>query len=259
MAHTTVSMRAPDGAVVRIECHEALPSVTALAREYAANGYPDRYAVLAERQSRAVSIRGRTQAREEEGLFLSCILRPSLFPSQAGLLPALSAVALASALEEHTERRIGIGWISSIYCEGQQIGGCTVEGKLDDFSTYEYLIVSFHVRMSQTDFPPRLTDMMRKVFESEDASIPAIMAKTVLNKFFTLYPFIKQPSRFMDVYKQKFILRGRQIRYLENGKRVRARVLGINGENGKLVVERRGRICELHAPKGVSLPRHVKL
>jgi hypothetical protein len=41
-------MRASDGSVVKLECHNALPSTAKLAREYAKRGYPDRYVVFAE-------------------------------------------------------------------------------------------------------------------------------------------------------------------------------------------------------------------
>ena len=135
-----MTFRASDGNSVKLEYKESLPSAAALAREYAKAGYPDRYVVFAEKQTVESAVGATVSENEpEKGLYLSCILRPSIFPSQAGCLGALSAVALASALEEHTMQKMGIGWVSDIYCDGVKIGYTSVEGKLDNYTSYEYL------------------------------------------------------------------------------------------------------------------------
>ena len=105
MVLNKVSMRASDDSIVTLECHDRLASTAKLAREYAANGYPDRYAVVSEFDDE--------RGADKRGIYLSCILRPSFFPSQAPLLTALAAVSFVTALEEHTQKRLGIGWVSS--------------------------------------------------------------------------------------------------------------------------------------------------
>ena len=79
------SFRTSDGNTVKLEYHTSLPSTAKLAKDYANSAYPDRYVVFAERQT-AVSATGApiSEGDSESGLFLSCILRPSIFSSQAG-------------------------------------------------------------------------------------------------------------------------------------------------------------------------------
>ena len=125
MPKTTVSLRASDDTIVKLECHEKLLSTAALAKQYAKMGYPDRYVVIAESE--------RERGSDKKGLYMSLILRPSFFPSQAALLSSLATVALITALREHTTKRLGIGWVSNVYCEGKAIGGVSIEGKLDNF------------------------------------------------------------------------------------------------------------------------------
>ena len=195
----------------------------------------------------------------ESGVFISCILRPSFFPSQAGLLGPISAAALVTALEDHTTSRLGVGWISDIFCEGKKIGGVAIEGKLDSFSSYEYLIVSFAVRLDDVNFPPRLADMIRKVFESENSSVSMIIAKTVLTRFFAAYSDIKSPGKMMDIYKQRFILTGKKIKYIENGKKHSCRVIDVNKQTATLTVETaRGELKEINSPSGVITPTKIK-
>ena len=255
----TFSFRASDGNTVKLEHRESLPSVLALAKEYAASGYPDRYVVFAEAQT-AVSATGAniSESEAERGLFLSCILRPSIFPSQAGAIGPLSAVALAAALEEHSENKIGIGWISDIYCNGIKIGQSSVEGKLDDFTSYEYLIVSFTAKLDPKNFPPRLTDMVRQIFEDKSLSVPLIMAKTILNKFFAIYKELKTPQKHLNAYFTKFALTDKKIKYLEDGKKKNARVVGINKENLTLIIETKdGRRMNVSSASSIVVPTKI--
>lgn len=258
----TIIMRTQEGSILHLECHDSVGSTHELARAYARMGYSDGYVVFSEHQTKYNSLGEQLPPdTSERGVYLSCILRPSIFASQAGFMGCMSAVALISALEEHTTRRLGLGWISDIFCEGRKIGMTMVEGKLDSFSAYEYIIVTFAVKISDTDFPPRLADLVKKVFESENTSIHLIIAKNILSKFYNLYPKrLKSPEKFMDFYKRKFILGGIKTSYIENGKKKRCKLLGVDNSDGRLIIEARGgKIKHISAYKNVIIPRRIKL
>ena len=232
------SFRSSDGNMVKLEYRQSLPSTMALAQKYAQMGYPDRYTVFAEKQT-AFSALGAplTDGESEQGIFLSCILRPSLFPSQASFIGPLSALTLTLALEEHTTKKIGIGWKSNIFCEGVKIG-C--------------------VEIDEKNFPPRLTDMVRQVFEEDCVSIPMIMAKTVLNKFFSIYTELKSPAKHLNSYANKFALTDKKITYLENGKKKSAKVIGINKDDLTLNIETRdGRKINVSSISSVTIPNKI--
>ena len=254
----TVAMRASDGSIINMEIYDTLPSTVQLARDYAKRGYPDRYVVFAEKCLKPSQ--SHNEGEYESGVYMSLILRPSLFPSQAALLGALSATALAEALTEHTTKSIGLGWVSDVYCNGYKIGDTLIEGMLDNFASYEYIIITFRARLDAKNFPPRLTDMIRKVFESENTSVNMIVARNVLSKFFKLYPQMKTSSRFMELYSKRFILRGKNAKFIsENGKK-RCKILGIDQHSGALIIElKRGEVKHVNSPKSVSLPKRVYL
>ena len=257
MSHYVTTMRGAD--VIKLECHDALPSTSRLAKQYAKLGYPDRYVVFAEGKKQMDSD-GKYRGDIEPGIYMSCILRPSIFPSQASLISSLSAVAMATALEEHTTRNIGIGWVSKIYCEGRLIGDVTIEGKLDNFTSYEYIVITFSATLSNEDFPPRLTDLIRKVFESDNSSVYVIIAKTILNKFFPLYSNIKNHTKFMDIYRQKFIMRGQKVRYASSEGRQTCKVLGVNQDDCSLMVEdSHKKIINIYTPNKVTVPKKISI
>ena len=255
----TTTFRVSDGSTVKLEYRDVLPSTTELARKYAAWGYPDRYAVVTDKQTTSPIIGTKISDGDfEKGLFISVILRPSIFPSQSALLGPLAAVAFSTSLEEHSQKKIGISWVTDIVCDGEKIGGCALEGKLDSTTSYEYIIVSFAVKLNDKDFPPRLTDMVRQVFESDNLSIETIIAKTVLNKFFALCRDLKNPSKYMDVYRNKFALTDKKIKLIQDEKKITVRVMGIDKNSCALVVEAPdGKIINVSSPMNVIIPRKL--
>ncbi len=256
-----IKVRSFDGGISQVECHEAVTSTALLAKKYANAGYPDRYTVFSRAQTEVDALgEGLREGQASRGLFLSCILRPSMFPSQAGLLRILSGVALITALEEYTTKRLGIGWVSDIFCEGRKIGGVSLEGKLDNFSSYEYIIVSFHLRFNDRNFPPRLCDMVERVFENENTSTELIVAKNIISKFFPLYFNMKNKAKFMDVYKAKFCMRGLKAKYVENGKKKRCRIINVDMSSGSLLISgEKKQSITVTTPTNMILPKKIKL
>lgn len=255
------SLKLGDGSLIKLEHRKALTSTSALAKSYANAGYPNKYVIFTEKQYASPITKTRLgEGVPENGIFISCILRPSFFPSQAGLLAPLAAVALLTGLEEHTDKQLGLGWLSDVYCEGVRIGGVSVEGKLNSFSSYEYLIVSFAVHLDEKSFPPRITDMIRKVFESGNESVAMIIAKTILHKFFSIYSNLKAPEKYMDIYKRKFILYDKKIKYLIDGKKRTFRVVDVDRDTCALTVaEKHGQEMKISSPSGVIVPPKIRL
>ena len=254
----TTSFRASDGNMIKIEYYRELPSTATLAKCYAESGKPDRYVVFTEKQlpSPITGSKASADSIFESGIFMSVILRPSFFPSQAGLLAPLAATALLGAFEEHTTKNAGIGWLSSIIYNNKKIGGCTIEGKLNDFSSYEYMIVTFALRMDQNVFTPRLTDLIRKVFDDENPSVSMLVARTVLNKFFTAYVDIKNPAKHMDYYKQKFCYYGKRIKYFADGKKHTGKIVDVDKKNCMLEVQGAdGKNLYITSPSSIIIPQ----
>ncbi|MBQ2876595.1 MAG: hypothetical protein IJE25_06265 [Clostridia bacterium] len=254
------TVRVADGGRVKIEYYDKLNSTAELAKKYAAEGYPDRYIIVADAQASSKLTGTRLSEGEfERGVFISCLLRPSMFASQAGLIGHLAAVGLLTALDEHTTKPLGLGWVTDIYCDGERIGGCSIEGKLDSYSTYEYMIVNFGVKLNKKSFPPRLTDMVRRVFEEDNSSIEMIIAKGVINKFFLCYSSIRSPGKYMDIYSRRFILRGVTVPFLSGDKKRRGRIVDVDKDNGSLIIERGSdeRII-IRSPSSVVMPKRIK-
>lgn len=253
--------READGSIIQFESHTSLKSPLELARYYAKEkNYSDRYVVFTDRLTRSkVSAKKDIEVEAEYGIFMSCILRPSIFPSQAALLSALSTAAMVSALEDHTDKEMGIGWVNDIYCDGVKIGSVSLEGKLDDFTTYEYIIISFNAKLSKDNFPPTLADMVKKVFDTKNTSVNMIIARNILTKFFKLYQSIKTPHKFMSEYTKRFALRGKKVKYFREGKWRAHKVLGVDSRTGELIIDNgKDPDIRVSSPTLIQNPRKIK-
>ncbi len=255
------TIKVGNGTTVKIEYRDSLPSTSALAKECAENGYPDRYAIFTEKQSSGHITETKIRdGKFEHGVFISLILRPSFFPAQAGAIGPLSIVALAQAMESFTSNRIGISWAADLYCEGVKIGGTQIEGKLNSFTAYEYIIVSFAVRIDEKNFPPRLKDMVKHVFEKDNHSLGMMMAKAILDRFFSAYLDIRAPEKHLQYYSKKFLLKDVKIKYLQDGKKRSCHVVGINpGTHALTVKTSRNKLIEISKPSDAIIPRRIKM
>lgn len=258
---SVINYREADGNIIVFESHSSLKSPLELARYYAnEKKYPDRYVVFTDRLAKAkITAKKDVEAEAEYGIFMSCILRPSIFPSQASLFRIMSTAAMATGLEEYTKKKIGIGWVSDIYCDGVKIGSISLEGKLDDFKTYEYIILSFNAKLSKDDFPPRLSDMVKKVFESENTSVNMIIARNILTRFFKFYQNMKSPQRFMSEYNHHFAFRGKKVKFYRDEKWRSHKVLGVDSKTGELILDNgRDPDIRVFSPKLIQNPKKIK-
>jgi BirA family biotin operon repressor/biotin-[acetyl-CoA-carboxylase] ligase len=256
-----INYREADGNIIRFEAHTKLDSTVKLAQEYAKNpDYPDRYVVFTDKlKKHDKSAKKKNEEQEvEHGVFMSCILRPSIFPSQASLLSLMAAVAVASALNEHTEKSIGIGWIGDTYCDGTKIGSVSIEGKLDDFTSYEYIIINFNIKISKENFPPRLKDMVKKVFEAENTSLNMIIARTILTNFFKHYQNLKAPQKFMQEYNDMFLFRGKKVKYYNGEKWKKRKIVGVDAKTGQLILYGKAKNQHISSAAQIQNPKKVR-
>ncbi len=254
------TVKVGNGTTVKIEYRDFASSTADLAKEYAIQGYPDRYAIFTEYQATA-EITG-TKLREgelEHGIFISLILRPSFFLSQAASLGTMSVVALTQALESYTSKDLKIGWVSDIFCDGIKIGGTQIEGKIKDVNSFDYIIITFAARVDERNFPPRLKDSVKRIFEKDNPSLAMMMVKTILDKFFLAYSNIKATENHKKYYVSKFALLNAKVKYIDGDKRRNATVVGIDKESLSLIIDTRsqGEIV-ISKPSAVIIPSRIK-
>ena len=255
------TVKVGNGTNVKIEYRDFAESTASIVKEYAQQGYPDKYVIFTEHQ--ATSVLTGTKLKEgtlDKGIFMSLLLRPSFLPAQAAVLGPMSVVALIKALESYTTKDLGISWVSDVFCEGIKIGGTQIEGKLKDTTSYDYIIITFSARLDKKNFPKRLKESVKRVFTQDNSSNGMMIAKTVLDKFFKAYTNINAVDDQIKYYKNKFILKNVRVKYLDQNKRRTGTVIGLDEITLSLIIKSPGgNEITIYKHSGVIIPSRIKL
>jgi hypothetical protein len=97
------------------------------------------------------------------------------------------------------------------------------------------------------------------IFEKDNPSLGMMMAKTILDKFFSAYSNIKASDNHKKYYVGKFVLTDTKIKYIDNGKKKNAKIVDIDKDTLSLVIYTRGQgEITVFTPSQVIIPGRIK-
>jgi BirA family transcriptional regulator, biotin operon repressor / biotin---[acetyl-CoA-carboxylase] ligase len=108
-------------------------STNRVLRELARDGATEGTTVLTDYQNAGRGRQGRSWTTPPgSSLLFSVLLRPAMLGKRAGLLPILSAVGVAQALETHLSLTVGIKWPNDVMLDGKKSCGILIESESND-------------------------------------------------------------------------------------------------------------------------------
>src|SRR3990172_7023153 len=141
----------------RIERHEELSSTIDRARSAIEEGAPEGTVILADCQTAGRGRRGRRWVSPSGGLWLSVVLRPSLFPRQLGRLAIAAAVAAAEAVEEKAGLEVGLKWPNDLQVKGRKLAGILLESRPGRGGRRAVILsLGLNLNLRPEAFPPSL-------------------------------------------------------------------------------------------------------
>ena len=187
MTARIVSTRSPAGQLLTVESLSSCASTAAYLEEIARHEGRSGYIVMCDNvtdQDAALP----PEAAGESTLFVSILLRPSLSPTRATMLAALSALALAKAAGHHSAYAPMISWVSDVYADNhKKIGEVTLRSALHPSGLgFLYIIVNFALRITR-EFAGKLPDIVESVFSQRQTTLTERVASTLITEFFDLY------------------------------------------------------------------------
>lgn len=232
-----------------IELHEKIDSTNNRARELAKEGAPHGTVVIADSQSAG---RGRF-ARPfwsplHSGVYLSVILRPNMPAAEAVKITPMTAVAVAEAVDIVTGIESQIKWVNDVYLNGKKVCGILCESEFDiTTGRLNYIVVGIGVNITKNEFPEELRDRASSL-ENESGRHVSRSAFTaeLLNRMEVLYKDLKD-GRFMEAYRGRSNVIGREVNVLRGDENYIALVEGINDEGNLLVQKKDGTREVLHS------------
>ena len=187
---------------------------------------------------------GRSFFSPKNGLYMSLIIRPGFDLSRSLLVTIAAASAVAEAIDsvcaQGEETRIK--WVNDIYIGDKKVCGILTEGITDfESGNIESLIIGIGINTRTEDFPDDLKDIAGAV--EGEWSRPKLIAE-IMTRVLDYTEKIDEGS-FMESYRKKDMLTGRQVRVFKGAYRrdpgkeiggVSATACGIDDGGGLMVV-----------------------
>ncbi len=173
------------------------------------------------------------------GVYFSIVIRPDGRLSDVVFVTSAVAVAVAKTIEEMTDLDPKIKWVNDIYVNGKKVCGILVQsivvnGKVDG------LCIGIGVNISTADFPDTVGSRAGSLGEEIDRNV--FVAK-VTKKMIAFSADIEDRT-YLDYYRKKSCVIGREIKYYENNVEHFAKAIAID-DNANLIVSENGETKKL--------------
>jgi BirA family biotin operon repressor/biotin-[acetyl-CoA-carboxylase] ligase len=228
-----------------IEKHKEINSTNTRAKELAAAGKRN-ICVTADYQ---IGGRGRMVRQffspDGSGLYFSLLISPTVKGEDGALLTTFAAVAVAEVLEELTGKETAIKWVNDVYMNGKKICGILTEGSVDyETGCFAYAVIGIGINVGKTAFSEELSSIASDVERETGVKLDKDL---LLNRLLERFEHMEEALRsgdFMEVYRKKCFVLGREVTVLRGTERFAAKVLDVNFR-GELVVETEGNVITL--------------
>lgn len=224
-------LRAAGDFVLRVY-DEAAGSTNDLVREAALRGEPEGLVVVADTQRAGRGRQGRTFVSPPgTGVYMSLLLRPKLPAAEAVAVTGIAAVAVTQAMEDLGAGGAGIKWVNDVYLRGLKVCGILTEATMDmESGGLDHAVLGIGVNLFPPagGFPPELAGIAGAVFpgKPEDDERSRLIA-AILDRFLPLYRAL--PDRgWLEEYRSRSILTGREVSFLRESRERRGLVLGVD-------------------------------
>ena len=225
-----------------IQVLDSVPSTNSLAKQEAQKGAEHGKVIIAREQTSGRGRSGRTFfSPRDMGIYFSVILRPEYSLEDSFRLTAWAALCVARAIEQAAgipERTVQIKWINDLFLDGKKVCGILTEASMDlEMRKLEYAVVGVGLNLStpEGDFPPELQGRAVSLEAALEKKIPPnSLIAAILMEMENSLSEIPEPG-WMEDYRQRSFLTGKEIEILREGKWYRCQVLDI-GMDGRLEV-----------------------
>lgn len=207
---------------------EKVDSTNTVALDLVLKGQNTPFVLLSERQTAGRGRRGRSFF-SEGGLYMTAVFPSENLPENAVGLTSMVSVATARAIEKQTGIKVGIKWVNDLYYEGRKICGILCEAVRDKESgLLTHVIIGIGINTNVKEFPEDLRGVAANLSKKVDRNR---LAAEIMNCLFDII----SDNSYIDEYKTRSILIGKEITYEENGKVLNALVIDIDGEGGLVI------------------------
>ena len=220
---------------------ENAPSSNDVARDFAEQGAPEGVFVMVGAQSKGRGRMGRSFiSNEDNGLYMSIILRPKLKVMDCQLISVLASVAVYEAIYDVTGIKAQIKWVNDIYIGDKKVCGILNEGTIDNTNErYKYVVcgIGVNIEPPKNGFADEISGIATSLYERGKApdGVKNILAREIVKGFFKHYDKIEE-REFLETYEKASYLIGKEVDVYTEKEVISGVARGFD-ENGNLIIE----------------------
>ncbi len=183
---------------------------------------------------------------KDSGIYLSILLHPYLKAEESTKITTAAAVAAAEAIDEISGKRSSVKWVNDIYLDNKKVCGILTEtgfsGKKD---TADWMVMGIGVNLFDPigGFPSDIKDKAGSVFGKllPSPEITVNFIKEFVNRFLKIYAILPD-NLYMENYKSRSMLTGKNVSFIKDGQEYHGFVLGIDNDAGLLLATDKGAV-----------------
>ena len=235
ISEVSIAAHIKNEGVFHFDIRKSVTSSNTLLRELAVKGAPEGTVIVAEEQTAGKGRMGRAfHSPAGHGVYFSLLLRPGPKTNEAALITAAAAVATARAIEEVFGVRVGIKWVNDLYLDEKKVCGILTNATFDmENSLMESAVLGIGVNVTTPEhgYPEGIEAVAAAITDrliGKNGERCRLIAAT-LDSFWGFYNELSA-RRFLDEYRARSILLGRDIYVLSQEGKQPARALEIDDE-----------------------------
>jgi len=225
--------------VTELTVLDSIDSTNTALKAAAAGGAAHGTVLIAAAQTAGRGRRGRSFfSPGGTGLYVSLLLRPDLAPDKAIRLTTAAAVAAAGAIEAVTGADVQIKWVNDLFLAGRKIAGILTESAVapgGDLLDYAVLGIGINITPPEGGFPGEIAEIAGALLQTPVPDGRARIAAAFLTRFFQLYESVGTDTAFMDEYRRRSFVPGRDVTVLRGEQSYPAHAVAVN-DDGTLTV-----------------------
>ncbi|MBQ2390241.1 MAG: biotin--[Clostridia bacterium] len=224
-----------------VELLDSVSSTNTELKKKAEAGEKEFKILIANKQTCGKGRRGRSFYSQNDGIFMSILLKPKLDAERSLYITTSAAVAVATAINEICGIDCKIKWVNDIFFNKKKICGILTEAVVDvETGCLDYAVLGIGINfVAQCEaFPEELQDIAGAVYSLRPSNYNEIKSRLVaaiLNNFYRFYTNLES-CEFMDKYRELCFIFGMEVTVIQANVSYKATVIDIDN-NARLIVK----------------------
>ena len=222
---------------INIIVFDSVGSTNDIIKMLGREGAPEWTVVFARAQTGGRGRMGRTfESPNDDGIYMSILLRPTLSSSEAVVITTYAAVAVCEVVERFTNAECSIKWVNDIYMRSKKVCGILTESDINGADgTMNFAVLGIGLNVADRSLSKEVKQIAGGLGLDRESDIKNKIAAALLEKLKTLYSDLKS-DRLYDEYRSRSFLIGKDVTFKQGEETRCARVVDLSRDYS-LVVE----------------------